>query len=124
MYKQKLKHVLSEHHNTTSELKTDSVTSASLIQNQHTESELGLQREKHGLQADLREKNLHNEHCIKMLKQVSVVSFLHFRHAVVSCFCHRSVILLILNRNTRLSSWNLQMTMKGESEVNTPECHF
>ncbi|XP_041789695.1 dynein regulatory complex subunit 4-like [Chelmon rostratus] len=76
VYKQKLKHVLSEHHNTTSELKTDSVTSASLIQNQHTESELGLQREKHGLQADLREKNLHNEHCIKMLKQKHQVEFM------------------------------------------------
>ncbi|XP_070711656.1 dynein regulatory complex subunit 4-like [Pempheris klunzingeri] len=68
VYKQKLKHVLSEHHDTTSGLKMDGVASTSLIQNQHAESELGLRRERHGLQADLREKRLHNQNCIKELK--------------------------------------------------------
>ncbi|XP_076584695.1 dynein regulatory complex subunit 4-like [Chaetodon auriga] len=68
VYKQKLKHVLSEHHNTTSGLKMDGVASTSLIQDEHMESELGLQREKLGLQADLREKKHHNEDCIKVLK--------------------------------------------------------
>ncbi|XP_044045323.1 dynein regulatory complex subunit 4-like [Siniperca chuatsi] len=68
VYKQKLKHVLSEHHGTISGLKTDAVASTSLIQNRHTESELGLQREMHGLQADFREKKVRNETCIKELK--------------------------------------------------------
>uniref|UniRef100_A0A8P4G4L4 Dynein regulatory complex subunit 4 n=1 Tax=Dicentrarchus labrax TaxID=13489 RepID=A0A8P4G4L4_DICLA len=68
VYKQKLKHVLSEHHDTTSGLKIDAVASTSLLQNQHTGSELGLRREVHGLQADCREKRLQNENCIKVLK--------------------------------------------------------
>ncbi|KAF3688174.1 Growth arrest-specific protein 8 [Channa argus] len=68
VYKQKLKHVLSEHHNSISELKLDAVAASSLIQNQHTESELRLQKGKHGLQADLREKQLQNQNCIKELK--------------------------------------------------------
>ncbi|XP_023259221.1 growth arrest-specific protein 8 [Seriola lalandi dorsalis] len=68
VYKQKLKHVLFEHHNAVSELKTDGVASASLIQNQHTRSELELQRDVQGLEAELREKKLHNDSCIKELK--------------------------------------------------------
>ncbi|KAM9363808.1 dynein regulatory complex subunit 4-like [Symphorus nematophorus] len=68
VYKQKLKHVLSEHHNTTYGLKMDGVAATSLIQNQNTESELRLQRETHGLQADLREKKLQNENCTQVLK--------------------------------------------------------
>ncbi|XP_040003242.1 dynein regulatory complex subunit 4-like isoform X2 [Xiphias gladius] len=68
VYKQKLKHVLSEHHNTVSELKMDGVASTSLIQNRHTQSELGLRKDVHGLQADFREQRLQNENCIKELK--------------------------------------------------------
>lgn len=75
VYKQKLKHVLSEHHNVSSEMKMDGVASTTLIQNQHTVSELGLQREARGLQADLREKKLHNETYIKELKLVRLVLF-------------------------------------------------
>ncbi|GAA6225662.1 growth arrest-specific protein 8-like [Lates japonicus] len=68
VYKQKLKHVLSEQHNTVSELKMDDVASASLVQNQHTESELGLRRNIHALEADCREKRLQNQNCIEELK--------------------------------------------------------
>uniref|UniRef100_A0A665TFP9 Dynein regulatory complex subunit 4 n=2 Tax=Echeneis naucrates TaxID=173247 RepID=A0A665TFP9_ECHNA len=68
VYKQKLKHFLSEQHNAVSELKVDSVASTSLVQNQNTRSELGLQRTVQGLEADLREKRLQNEACIKELK--------------------------------------------------------
>ncbi|XP_029010162.1 dynein regulatory complex subunit 4-like [Betta splendens] len=68
VYKHKLKHVLSEQHNTVSELKMDSVAVSSLVQNQHTESELRLREDTQGLQADLREKQLQNQNCIKELK--------------------------------------------------------
>ncbi|XP_059196833.1 dynein regulatory complex subunit 4-like [Centropristis striata] len=68
VYKQKLKHVLSEQHDTVSGLKTDGVASTALLQQQHTESELGLRGEVHGLQADCREKKIHNENRIKELK--------------------------------------------------------
>ncbi|XP_062282487.1 dynein regulatory complex subunit 4-like [Scomber scombrus] len=68
VYKQKLKHVLSEQHDAVSELKIDGVSSTALIQNQHAESELRLRREAHDLQGDVREKELHNQDCIKELK--------------------------------------------------------
>jgi len=70
VYKQKLKHVLSEQHNTVSQLKMEGVSSSSLVQNQHTESELALRRDVQGLQADRREKKLHNESCVKELELV------------------------------------------------------
>ncbi|XP_033985570.1 dynein regulatory complex subunit 4-like [Trematomus bernacchii] len=68
VYKQKLKHVLSEQHNTVSGLKIDGVSSSGLIRLQNAEKELGLRRETHGLQGDFGEKKLHNENCIKELK--------------------------------------------------------
>ncbi|XP_053194779.1 dynein regulatory complex subunit 4-like [Scomber japonicus] len=68
VYKQKLKHVLSEQHEAVSELKIDGVSSTALIQNQHAESELRLRRDAHALQADVRERELHNQDCIKELK--------------------------------------------------------
>ncbi|XP_074485992.1 dynein regulatory complex subunit 4-like [Sebastes fasciatus] len=76
VYKQKLKHVLSEQHNTISGLKMDGVASTSLMQNQHTQSELGLRREVHGLQSDFRERKLHNENFIKELKLKHQVEFM------------------------------------------------
>lgn len=91
MYKQKLKHVLSEQHDTISGLKMDGVASTSLIQNRHTQSELGLQREMHGLQADFGEKKLHNENCIKELKLVSLLSFISCYIAAGEHLYHRSV---------------------------------
>ncbi|KAM6935748.1 dynein regulatory complex subunit 4-like [Lycodopsis pacificus] len=74
VYKQKLKHVLSEHHSTISGLKVDAIASTMLVQNQHTQSELRLQRDLHDLQADFREKKLHNENN----KELKLVSWLHF----------------------------------------------
>ncbi|XP_023117768.2 dynein regulatory complex subunit 4-like isoform X1 [Amphiprion ocellaris] len=68
VYKQKLKHVLSEHHNTTTEQKLEGVTSSSLVQNRHREAEFVLRRDVQGLQAELREKKLHGENSIKELK--------------------------------------------------------
>ncbi|XP_069386704.1 dynein regulatory complex subunit 4-like [Paralichthys olivaceus] len=66
IYKLKLKHILSEQHNTVSELKMEAATSASLIQNQHTESELELHSNM--LQSDAREKTLYQKKCIKEIK--------------------------------------------------------
>ncbi|XP_031732469.1 dynein regulatory complex subunit 4-like isoform X2 [Anarrhichthys ocellatus] len=86
VYKQKLKHVLSEHHGTISGLKVDAVASTTLVQNQHTQSELGLQRELHGLQADFREKKLHNENIIKELKlkhQVELMELANNRDKII-----------------------------------------
>ncbi|XP_037327963.2 dynein regulatory complex subunit 4-like [Pungitius pungitius] len=68
VYKQKLKHVLSEHHDTLSGLKADGVASTGLVEKQHTQSEVGLHRDLHALQADSREKRLHNENFIKELQ--------------------------------------------------------
>ncbi|KAK9532283.1 hypothetical protein VZT92_009674 [Zoarces viviparus] len=86
VYKQKLKHVLSEHRGTISGLKVDAVASAALLQNQHTQSELWLQRELLGLQADFREKKLHNENIIKELKlkhQVELMELANNGHKII-----------------------------------------
>ncbi|XP_069578141.1 dynein regulatory complex subunit 4-like [Brachyistius frenatus] len=68
VYKQKLKHVLSEHHTAVSELKMDAIVSSSLVQNRHTESELVLRRDEQHLQADFRDKKLRSQNCIQELK--------------------------------------------------------
>ncbi|KAM9857040.1 dynein regulatory complex subunit 4-like [Aulostomus maculatus] len=68
VYKQKLRHVLSEHHTAVSELKTNGFVATSLIQKQQTEAEMGLRRQTHQLQSDVREKGFHNQNCIKELK--------------------------------------------------------
>ncbi|XP_024859328.1 dynein regulatory complex subunit 4 [Kryptolebias marmoratus] len=70
VYKQKLKHVLSEQHSTVSELKMAAVSSSSMVQNQNMEAELGLCRDVQNLQADRREKEFHEESSIKELKLV------------------------------------------------------
>ncbi|XP_068607547.1 dynein regulatory complex subunit 4-like [Brachionichthys hirsutus] len=67
-FKQKLQHVMCEQHGVTHGLKIDAVASASLVQDQHREAELGLQQEQHSLQATLREKKLHNHRFIQLLK--------------------------------------------------------
>ncbi|AWP05078.1 putative growth arrest-specific protein 8-like [Scophthalmus maximus] len=67
VYKQKLKHVLSEQHQNVSELKMDAAAAASLLQRQNTESELGLRTDTQGLQADGREKRLRDDNCIEEL---------------------------------------------------------
>ncbi|XP_060941119.1 dynein regulatory complex subunit 4-like [Limanda limanda] len=66
LFKEKMKHVLSEHHNTISGLKLATAASASLTQNQHAESELAVRSET--MQADAREKTLRNKKFIEELK--------------------------------------------------------
>ncbi|XP_054460841.1 dynein regulatory complex subunit 4-like [Anoplopoma fimbria] len=68
VYKQKLKHVLSEHHGTISGMKVDGVALNTLVQNQHAESDLGLRKELRCQQEDFREKKRYNENGLKELK--------------------------------------------------------
>lgn len=72
VYKQKLKHVLLEQQSATTGLQTDAATARSLVQNQNANTELRLQNDGHNLQADFREKKLHNENLLKELKLVSL----------------------------------------------------
>lgn len=72
VYKQKLKHVLSEHQSTTCGLKKDAAAERSLVQNQNAQAELRLQNEMHDLQADFREKKHHDQIVISELKLVSL----------------------------------------------------
>lgn len=74
VYKKKLKHVLSEHHNEIVGLKMHTVEKSSLIQNQYTEAELWLQGMAHSLQKDLREREYHNNNKLKTLQLVSLSS--------------------------------------------------
>ncbi|XP_068566651.1 dynein regulatory complex subunit 4-like isoform X2 [Cebidichthys violaceus] len=106
VYKQKLKHVLSEHHNTVSGLKVDAVASTTPVQSQLTQSELGLQRELEGLQAEFREKKLHNENNIMGLKLKHRVELMELENN----FAKRS-------REINLKySMNMQSIAKAESQ--------
>lgn len=95
VYKQKMKHVLTEQHNAVSAVKTDAVTSRSLQQKQNTELELDLRRQLRDLQMDNKEKRLQEHSSIKMLKLVRRRS-----SAAASSFGFR-LILLFLRRTTR-----------------------
>ncbi|XP_015245485.1 PREDICTED: growth arrest-specific protein 8-like [Cyprinodon variegatus] len=64
VYKQKLKHVLSEQHNAVFEVKADAISSSLLLQNQGSKSEL----EVLNLQAESREKKFEEHNSIKQLK--------------------------------------------------------
>ncbi|XP_041837935.1 dynein regulatory complex subunit 4-like [Melanotaenia boesemani] len=68
VYKQKMRHVLSEQHNSVTEMKTDTVLSTSLVQKQNLESELVLCRDGHDLQMDFRQKDFQNVGSMKDLK--------------------------------------------------------
>ncbi|XP_068432065.1 dynein regulatory complex subunit 4-like [Clinocottus analis] len=61
VYKVKLKHLLSEHCDTVSALKADAIASAAPDLSRHTQAELELRRELHGLQAEHRDKQAHDE---------------------------------------------------------------
>lgn len=101
VYKQKLKHVLSEHHNVVAELKIDGVAASSLIQNQHREAELELRKDIQAQQAEFREKECYNQNCLEELQLVSLTS--SFRLGVRFLFPVYNKSLLGLNRNSRWS---------------------
>ncbi|GLD54389.1 growth arrest-specific protein 8-like protein [Lates japonicus] len=102
----KLNQVLSEQHNTISELKMDDVASASLAQNQHTELELGLQRNIHGLEADCREKRLQNQNCIKELKLKHQVKLMELTND-----CNRRIREMEVEYHMKM-----QLTIKAEDK--------
>ncbi|XP_013887524.1 growth arrest-specific protein 8, partial [Austrofundulus limnaeus] len=76
VYKQKLKQVLSEEHDTVSEMKMDALSSSSLVQNQNTESQVRLHRDVQNLQADYRDKKIQEDRSIKELKQMQQVELM------------------------------------------------
>lgn len=67
-YKQKLKHVLNESHSQQSVVKIGGATINSVVQNEHTEVEIGMWKEIHDLKADRRQKKIYNQNCLKELK--------------------------------------------------------
>ncbi|KAM4751309.1 dynein regulatory complex subunit 4-like [Anableps anableps] len=68
VYKQKLKHVLSEQHNAALEMKVDAATASSLLQNQNSEAEVELHREFQELQTGSRQKQIQGYNTINKLK--------------------------------------------------------
>ncbi|XP_017159359.1 growth arrest-specific protein 8-like [Poecilia reticulata] len=68
VYKQKLKHVLSEQHNAVCEMKTDAVSSSSLLRNRNGGSELDLQRQLRDLQAAGEQKTIREHNAAKELQ--------------------------------------------------------
>ncbi|KAG7453692.1 dynein regulatory complex subunit 4-like [Solea senegalensis] len=101
VYKQKLKHVLSEHHVTISELKMDAAAAAALTHDRHTESELGLRELVQNQQADAREKRCHDQNSIKEVKLKHKVALLELtndydrRLAEIEVKYHKKMQLMV-----------------------------
>ncbi|XP_032419080.1 dynein regulatory complex subunit 4 isoform X1 [Xiphophorus hellerii] len=68
VYKQKLKHVLSEQHDAVCEMKTDAISSSSLIRDRNAGSELDLQRQLRDLQAAGEQKMIQEHGAAKELQ--------------------------------------------------------
>ncbi|XP_034401305.1 dynein regulatory complex subunit 4-like [Cyclopterus lumpus] len=108
LYKQRLKHVLSEHHDSTYALKADAVASTVPVLIRHVQAELGLRSEVHGLQAERREKKLQGENVIMELKlkhQVELVELEnHYEKRVTEMEMkyHNKVQLMITAHTTKL----------------------
>nr|XP_015828491.2 dynein regulatory complex subunit 4 [Nothobranchius furzeri]XP_054599827.1 dynein regulatory complex subunit 4-like [Nothobranchius furzeri] len=80
VYKQKLKHVLSEQQNTISEMKMDTACSALLVQNQNTDSGLELHRGLQNLQMDFQEKLIQEGISIMELRQKHQVELMELNN--------------------------------------------
>uniref|UniRef100_A0A1A8SDJ3 Dynein regulatory complex subunit 4 n=1 Tax=Nothobranchius rachovii TaxID=451742 RepID=A0A1A8SDJ3_9TELE len=80
VYKQKLKHVLSEQQNTISEMKMDTACSALLVLNQNTDSELKLHRGLQNLQMDFQEKLTQEGISIMELRQKHQVELMELNN--------------------------------------------
>ncbi|KAG9474958.1 dynein regulatory complex subunit 4 [Eleutherodactylus coqui] len=68
VYKQKVKHLLYEHHNNTSELKAEGSVTMKLTQKEHDTQESLLRKDMRGLQLEAKEQELANEMVVKNLK--------------------------------------------------------
>ena len=73
VYKQRVKHLLFEHQNEATKLKTDGQVSLKMAQDQHRDSETELQKDERALKLDLKEMELSHEDYVKSLKAVRVV---------------------------------------------------
>ncbi|KAM6943971.1 dynein regulatory complex subunit 4-like [Lycodopsis pacificus] len=113
VYKQKLRHVLSEHHGTISGLKVDAVASTMLVQNQHTQSELGLQRDLHDLQADFREKKFHSENNKNELKLKHQVELMELANN-----CDKIIRDMEMKYHEKMQSMTEAEVRKRQAEVN------
>jgi len=69
VYKQRVKHLLYEHQNEITVLKTDAETSLKLSQDSHRGAEAEIKADRRGLKLDLKEMELSHEDYLKSLKQ-------------------------------------------------------
>ena len=79
MYKQKVKHLLYEHQNNITELKTDGTLTLKLEQDEHRGKESDLRKDKRGLKVQLKELELSHEDVIKDLKKVNFRTLAFYR---------------------------------------------
>ena len=79
MYKQKVKHLLYEHQNNITELKTDGTLTLKLEQDEHRGKESDLRKDKRGLKVQLKELELSHEDVIKDLKKVTFRKLAFYR---------------------------------------------
>lgn len=82
VFKQKLKNVLSEQHNTMAQMKMEGVATAMLVQNRNMEAELGLRRDVYSLHASCRKKEHHAHNSLRELQLVRAASASPYGHSV------------------------------------------
>ncbi|KAM4751240.1 dynein regulatory complex subunit 4-like isoform 2-T2 [Anableps anableps] len=127
VYKQKLKHVLSEQHNATSKVKVDATTASSLLQNRNSEAEVELRREFQELQTGSRQKQIQGYNAIKKLKlqaELMKLSNEYERrmHEMETKFQQRMWSLMEMEEKKRKSAVNEveeQMSIRVESLIET-----
>ncbi|KAG2470099.1 MTHSD protein, partial [Polypterus senegalus] len=68
VYKQKVKHLMYEHQNNTSELKAEGVVAMTIAQKEHSSEENELRKGIRALKIDIKEQELGNENLVKNLK--------------------------------------------------------
>lgn len=110
-YKQKLKHVLNESHSSASVLKIDAVAINSVIQNEHSEVELGMWKEVHDMKADYRQKKVYNTNCLKELKLKNQVEVMELSNS----YCK------IISEIEAKYQKNMQSLMDGEEKIRRAE---
>jgi chromosome segregation ATPase len=68
VYKQKVKHLLYEHENKITELKTDAVMEKSVVEDEYKQGSDVLRRDKRGLKVELKERELDNQEAVKQMQ--------------------------------------------------------
>lgn len=116
VYKQKVKHLLYEHHQCQAELRAENVVSLSLADQQHLNRESDLRGEKRSLKLALRENQLANEDVIKSLKRTHAEEITQLR----SDF-ERQINEIIAKYEKKMKQLRDELELRRKTEIHEVE---